>query len=170
MSAFPSLPLFTDAFLADTGHLTAHQTGVYLLLLMVAWRSPGCGLPDDDVKLARWARCDARTWKQTKPVVMEFWTLDDGYWTQKRLSSERRTVSERAERARSNGQHGGRPKSLKNKEQGNPAGLSWVAQKKAPNPNPIVVREEPNGSLSETSSDGPVKSRKKRVAYPPDAA
>ncbi|ACL63205.1 DUF1376 domain-containing protein [Methylobacterium nodulans] len=45
MSAYPSLPLFTDAFIADTGHLSAAETGAYLMLLMVAWRSPGCSLP-----------------------------------------------------------------------------------------------------------------------------
>ena len=72
MSRFPSLPLFTDAFLADTGHLTAQETGAYLLLIMMAWRLPGCRLPDDDAKLARWARVDARTWRHLKPVVMSF--------------------------------------------------------------------------------------------------
>lgn len=137
MSAFPSLPLFTDAFLADTGHLTSHQTGAYMLLLMMAWRSPGCRIPDDDVKLARWARCDARVWRQTKPVIMEFWTLSDGYWTQKRLTSEYLTVCDRAERARLNGQYGGRPKSLKNNKPENPEGLPDKTQTKAPNPNPI---------------------------------
>lgn len=156
--SFPSLPLFTDAFIADTGHLTAHQTGAYMLLLMMAWRSPGCRLPDDDVKLARWARCDARVWRQTKPVVMEFWTLDaEGYWTQKRLASEYRTVSERAERARLNGQHGGRHKPLKNNEADNPAGSVSVSQKKAPNPNPI---EDTNVS----SNDSP-KRKRSRTPY-----
>lgn len=48
MSSFPSLPLFTDAFLADTGHLSAQETGAYLLLLMMAWRLPECRLPDND--------------------------------------------------------------------------------------------------------------------------
>jgi hypothetical protein len=36
MSEFPCLPLFTDAFIADTGHLGAIETGAYLMLLMVA--------------------------------------------------------------------------------------------------------------------------------------
>jgi uncharacterized protein YdaU (DUF1376 family) len=89
MSEFPSLPLFTDAFIADTGHLTATETGAYLMLLMVAWRSPECCLPDDDAKLGRWARVDPRIWSRIKPKVMEFWALADGRWTQKRLTSER---------------------------------------------------------------------------------
>lgn len=137
MSAFPSLPLFTDAFIADTGHLNAQQTGAYLMLLMVAWRTAECRLPDDDDKLARWARVDRRTWNRVKPAVMEFWTLRDGFWTQRRLTQERDIVSKRADAARLNGKHGGRPKSLDNIDMGNPPGSFRETQRKAPNPNPI---------------------------------
>ncbi|MBA1157784.1 YdaU family protein [Microvirga mediterraneensis] len=151
MSQFPSLPLFTDAFLADTGHLTAQETGAYLLLLMMAWRLPECRLPDDDQKLSRWARVDSRTWKRIKPAIMEFWTFEEGFWTQKRLSKERSVVSKRAEVARDNGKHGGRPKSLENNEAQNPAGSSQVTQQKAPNPNPS--KEYSDTSVSEMSAD-----------------
>lgn len=43
-----------------------------------------------------------------KPAVMEFWSLQRGSWTQKRLSKEGDIVSKRAEVARQNGKHGGR--------------------------------------------------------------
>jgi uncharacterized protein YdaU (DUF1376 family) len=145
MSEFPSLPLFTDAFIADTGHLGAIETGAYLMLLMVAWRSPDCRLPDDDGKLARWARVDPRTWRRIKAEVMAFWTLAGGGWTQKRLLKEREIVSKRAEVARENGKRGGRPKSLKDNTSDNPAGLSRATQEKAPNPNPSK-NVEPKGS------------------------
>jgi uncharacterized protein YdaU (DUF1376 family) len=137
MSSFPSLPLFTDAFLADTGHLSAQETGAYVLLLMMAWRLPECRIPNDDAKLSRWARMDRRTWLRVKPVVMEFWTLQDGFWTQKRLSKERDVVSKRAEVARQNGKHGGRPKSLENNGPAHPTSSVRDTQWKAPNPNPI---------------------------------
>ena len=150
MSAYPSLPLFTDAFIADTGHLSAQETGAYLMLMMVAWRSSDCRLPDSDDKLARWARVDRRTWLRIKPAVMEFWTLDEGFWLQKRLTKEREFVSKRAEVNRANGKHGGRPKSLENNDAANPAGSSRVSETKAPTPNPSPNREEdrtePNGS------------------------
>lgn len=136
MTEFPSLPLFTDAYLADTRHLTAQEHGAYLLLLMMAWRSPDCRLPDDDAKLAKWASVDARTWSRIKPTIMEFWTPESGTWTQRRLAKEREYVSTRAEVARKNGKHGGRPKALKTKGSENPAGKLNVTQTKAPNPNP----------------------------------
>jgi uncharacterized protein YdaU (DUF1376 family) len=86
VSAFPHLPLFTRDFLADTMHLNAQETGAYLLLLMIAWQSPGCRLPNDDKKLAHWARVDSKTWGAIKGDVLSFWTLKKGHWHQKRLS------------------------------------------------------------------------------------
>ena len=53
MAQFPVLPLWTDAYLGDTTHLTTIEHGAYMLLLMVSWRSPDCRLPDDDAMLAR---------------------------------------------------------------------------------------------------------------------
>ncbi|MDR7037378.1 uncharacterized protein YdaU (DUF1376 family) [Methylobacterium sp. BE186] len=139
MSAFPHLPLFTDAFIADTGHLSAQETGAYLMLMMVAWRSPECRLADNDDKLARWARLDRRTWLRIKPVVMEFWTLEGGFWTQKRLSKERAHVSKLAEVRRENGKRGGRPKSLENNDAENLAGSQQDSKTKAPIPIPIPI-------------------------------
>jgi len=149
MSAFPVLPLFTDAFIADTTHLTAEETGAYLMLLMVAWRRPGCSLPDDDTSLARWARVSAKTWARIRPRVMAFWALDEaGEWVQSRLSQEKLRASQRASVARENGTRGGRPKSLKNNESKNPDGLQSETQEKASISisinNPIVPKPKPD--------------------------
>ena len=91
MAEYPALPLFTDAFIRDTTHLTAAQTGAYLMLLMTAWRAPDCSLPDDDKLLARIARMDGRAWVANKSVVMSFWKKDDKRrWVQRRLVDERK--------------------------------------------------------------------------------
>lgn len=139
MSEFPSLPLFTDAYLADTRHLSAQEHGAYLLLLMMAWRQPECRVPNDDETLARWASVDVRTWKRIKPKVMAFWTLAEDQWSQSRLSREREFVSKRAEVARQNGKHGGRPKTLKTLATDNPPGSVRVTQPKAPSPSPSSI-------------------------------
>jgi uncharacterized protein YdaU (DUF1376 family) len=107
MRAFFSPRLVADAALANT-HLNAQERGAYRLLLGVAWRSTR-GLPDDDAKLARWARVDLRTWRRIKPVVMASWTLADGRWTRKRLDNEREAAARRAGTARRDGSGGGRP-------------------------------------------------------------
>lgn len=156
MSAFPSLPLFTDAYLADTRHLTAQEHGAYLLLLMMAWRMPDCRLPNDDAKLAKWACVDARTWKRIKPTVMAFWTLAEDHWSQSRLSREREFVSKRADVARENGKQGGRPKPQNYNGSDNPAGSLRVTQQKAPSPKPLVkepIAQQPNAASAALPSD-----------------
>lgn len=113
MAEFPVLPFFTDAYLADTRHLTAAQHGAYLLLLMTAWRSTDCRLPDDDNFLARAAAMDIRTWRVNKAVVMAFWKKDEQQkWCQGRLEDERKNV----EQMRSKNVAAGKVSALKRKE------------------------------------------------------
>jgi uncharacterized protein YdaU (DUF1376 family) len=102
MADFPALPLWTDAFLADTGHLTPAENSAYLLLLMAAWRTPDCSLPNDDKQLGRITR-DPRNWPRVRPAVMAFWTLgEDGRWRQKRLTQERAYVQSRSKKQADN--------------------------------------------------------------------
>jgi uncharacterized protein YdaU (DUF1376 family) len=142
MSQYPSLPLFTDAYIADTAHLTNEEHGAYLRLLMFAWRAPDCALPDDDVKLARMLGLTAKKWTALKVAVMAFWTLRDGRWVQSRLSRERQFVEEKIAKRRDAGRLGGRPKSLKNHESHKANGSQQESKPKAPTPIPILPTEE----------------------------
>lgn len=92
MKATPAIPLFGDAYLADTRHLSLEEHGAYLQLLMIAWRIDGCCLPDDDTRLARMLGVPAAKWRKLKPVVMAFWELDGDQWKQRRLTKERNFV------------------------------------------------------------------------------
>lgn len=91
MADFPYLPIWTDAYLADTTHLHTEEHGAYLLLLFAAWRRPDCSVPDDDAILARLAGLSLARWKAMKATVMAFWSLDKRkrMWVQKRLQNER---------------------------------------------------------------------------------
>jgi uncharacterized protein YdaU (DUF1376 family) len=92
MAEFPALPIWTDAFLSDTMHLDATETGAYLLLLMTAWRRPNNDLPIDDVQLRRFARCTPAQWRRIKPRVMAFWTLHENSYRQKKLDLVRNRI------------------------------------------------------------------------------
>jgi uncharacterized protein YdaU (DUF1376 family) len=86
MAEFPALPLFTDAFLADTDHLTDAEAGLYLRLLMTMWRAPECRLPNDDGWLSRkFRKTPQQISEQLRPLVKEFCTCDGNWIRQKRL-------------------------------------------------------------------------------------
>jgi uncharacterized protein YdaU (DUF1376 family) len=103
MSQPAAMPYFGDAYMADTRHLTLEEHGAYHLLLLIAWRSPDCTLPDDDRRLAQMLGVTTKKWAVLKPVVMAFWMLTESGWEQKRLKKEyayvQRKRSEQSERA-----------------------------------------------------------------------
>jgi uncharacterized protein YdaU (DUF1376 family) len=146
MAEFPYLPLFTDAFLSDTIDLNVSETGAYLMLLMCMWRTPDCALPDDDKKLARFARCEPRQWKKIKPEIIRFFTVSNGRLQQKRLSKERLHVQQISASRSQSGAAGGQANALKYKKPAEANGYDLLKQKSsktvAPIPIPIPKEEK----------------------------
>jgi uncharacterized protein YdaU (DUF1376 family) len=87
MAEFPALPLWTDAYLADTAHLSYEDHGLYLHMLMTMWRTPGCQIPNDDTWINKRFRGHANA---LRTLCEEFCTLtDDGkFWFQKKLRKQ----------------------------------------------------------------------------------
>jgi len=108
VAEFPALPFFTDAYLADTRHLTTEEHGAYLLLLMCAWRTRGCALKDDDKLLGRIAGVSPTKWRRLRPILVDFFLVTDGVWRQKKLLRVYDTVAKKVARNRINGSKGGR--------------------------------------------------------------
>lgn len=105
MSGKPShIPLFPDAYLRDTTHLTTEEHGAYFLLMMAAWGSDGCSLPNDEKRLAALVGLPLARWRKIAPTILEFWSHDKGRISQKRLTKEweyvHRTKVKRADAAR----------------------------------------------------------------------
>lgn len=127
MSQAPAMPLYTDALLGDTLHLSTEEFGAYCLILFATWRNNGRPLPDDDRALARICRVHILKWRKTiRPRLVEFFDLSGQTWRQKRLETEWGRVEKLIEVARANGLKGGRPR--------NPAGNP---DESYPNPNPL---------------------------------
>ena len=157
MAKFPALPLFTDAFISDTIHLNAAQTGAYLMLLMTAWRSVDCSLPDDDKILARMARMDGRAWVANKQVIMSFWKRDENQrWYQGRLVDERKYVDD----VRHKNVEAGRASALKRKGRDSTTVQPKVNVTSTPTPTPIDSVSKDTESLLR---DDPKPERKKNV-------
>lgn len=98
MAEFPALPLWTDAYIGDTTHLTTIEHGAYLLLLISMWRTAGCNLPNDDRLLAKIVRCTPAQWRRLKPSLMPFFKVIDDHIEQGRLTDERNAVKRNSKR------------------------------------------------------------------------
>lgn len=131
MAEFPALPLWTDAYLGDTTHLTTIEHGAYLLLLMTAWRSRDCSLPDDDRLLARYARVNAQQWKRLRPILEPFFSVAAGAWKQGRLTDEMGAVKRHRQLQSEKGKAGAEAKSLKRQERDKAAANSGLSSGKA---------------------------------------
>lgn len=80
----PWMPLYPADFLADTEHLTAAESGAYLLLLMHYWQRGQ--LPDDDARLTRIARMTEAEWRTARPVIAAF--FEHPGWKHGRVEDE----------------------------------------------------------------------------------
>lgn len=151
MAEFPSLPLWTDAYMADTTHLTTLEHGAYFLLLVVAWRSKDVRLPDDDKLLARYTRLTPAQWKRIKPVISQFFTIENGYWMQGRLTDEFNAVKQYRKRQ----SDAGKASALKRKGRHSTAVESGCNHGASPTPTPSPNILPPNGgcALSDAPED-----------------
>jgi uncharacterized protein YdaU (DUF1376 family) len=113
MTRLPAMYLWTDAYLADTGHLTTFEHGAYLLILMAMWRAGG-SLPNTEITLARTARTTIDRWRKIAPTIHAMLTIEGDRITQKRLRAELTASTERLQRLSARGKTGGLAKSLKN--------------------------------------------------------
>lgn len=155
MAEFPALSLWTDAYLADTRHLSTLEHGAYLLLLIEAWRRPTCSLPDDNTMLARLAGLPVEEWARIRVNVMAFWKLDgrSKTWTQKRLLKEHRFRQEK-----SKSQSGNAAKRWKKAKKPDAAALPKECQPDAKTmPPTLPIDSVPNGTGAEAPPVDPVK-------------
>lgn len=150
MKSTPAIPLFGDAYLADTRHLTLEEHGAYLQLLIVAWRSPECALPNDDARLCRMLGITPKKWSRLKVSVMAFWTLTEAGWQQKRLLKERRWVAKKSEDNRSAAITRWEANSLKNNDADDANAIPDGCKNDAPPPPPKEEekKEEVGGAVA----------------------
>lgn len=141
MKSTPAIPLFGDAYLADTRHLSLEEHGAYLQLLMIAWRSPDCALPNDDKRLAMMLGITPKKWASIRRQILAFWELSDAGWQQKRLLKERRWVAKKSEDNRNSAAKRWGAKSLKNNDGADANAMPEQCERNAPPP-PLKKEEK----------------------------
>jgi uncharacterized protein YdaU (DUF1376 family) len=137
MAEFAAMPLWTDAYLGDTTHLTTIEHGAYLLLLMAMWRNDG-NLPDDDKLLARYARLTGGQWARISPTVRAFFTVENGSIYQSRLTDELNAVRQHSKRQSDNV----KARWLKTKETTDTAVIPNTPSGNTPLPLPLPIEKE----------------------------
>jgi len=155
MAQFPAFPLWTDAYLGDTTHLTTIEHGAYLLLLIVAWRSKEGHLPDNDDMLARYTKLGINHWKKVRPILEPFFIVQDSVWVQLRLKDELTAVKLLSQ----NQSRKAKARWLKNNDSTNAVASSGHSRSDAsptptPTPTPIskkLRKKKPKVSLEELS-------------------
>ncbi|MFP1634101.1 YdaU family protein [Zhengella sp. ZM62] len=155
MTNTPFMQLYVADYLGDTMHLTTEQHGAYLLLLMTMWRHGG-RLPNDPSKLARIARVSSRRWHMIADDVMEFFDIDGGEITQKRLVREHQKAVSISEKRSAIGKLGGNTKALKN----NKTRMANAKQMPKHSQIPDTIKGiEANASCPEPEKSAPVACR-----------
>jgi uncharacterized protein YdaU (DUF1376 family) len=100
------MPLYPDALIGDTMHLSVGEFGAYMLILVSMW-SAGGSLPNDDRVLRRISRVSGANWTRMRPTIMALLTVEGDRVTQRRLRSEfDKAAGDRSRRANA-GRKGG---------------------------------------------------------------
>jgi uncharacterized protein YdaU (DUF1376 family) len=147
------MPLFCDAYLGDTMHLSLEEHGAYLKILMVTWTHNGVPLPDDDRRMARVLGIPTARWKQRiKPALTPFFDLSEGVFRQKRLEKEWNFILGLRRKQSEKGLRSAEVKRLIRQQTGSTV-VELRLQPEAnrastPIPIPIPIRESPYGDMS----------------------
>ncbi len=161
MAQFPAFPLWTDAYLGDTTHLTTIEHGAYLLLLIVMWRSKDGTLPDDEHLLARYTKLRPNHWRKIRPILEPFFVIENGIWTQLRLKDELESVKllsqSQSRKAKGRWERYSKSNCLKNNDTNNAAASSGHIPDECPadaSPTPTPTPKEKDTIVSK-KKDGP---------------
>jgi uncharacterized protein YdaU (DUF1376 family) len=146
MAQFPALDIWTDAWLADTGHLPRVDRDIYFHLMILMWRTPNCRVPNDMDWISRKLRCTENEVQIIQSVASEFCESDGNWLTQKRLTKEYKAALQRSKYASDN------------------AKRRWDKEKNISNG--IANTIEPSIALTATATiTDTVKERKKDTTY-----
>lgn len=170
MSKAPSMPMYWDAYLADTTHLTTEEHGAYLLLLAAMWRRDG-SVPNDDRDNARILGLTKAKWVKIKKRLEPFLIITDDEISQKNLRKNWEKTQEKIGKNRENGSKGGRPKSSENKALAKANGSNSQKPNETipePEPEPLDDKDKSSSSGDVVFSDENFSNLLRAVGFNPD--
>ncbi len=127
------MQLHIPDYIRDTRHLSTVEHGAYLLLMMSAWTSAG-DLPADEKRLARISGLNPKEWNRSREILLDFFTLEGGFYRQKRIDLELQKAGELIEQKRAAGKASARARAqqaLNSRSTGVATGTSTGRQREA---------------------------------------
>jgi hypothetical protein len=106
-------------------------------------------LPDDDAKLARVARCDAKQWDQLRPTLAAMFTVRDGAWRHEWIEKEVAFIAAKRAKRRHAANVRWQSKTQENNESDDASASGLHMQNDATSPSPSP---SPSPSLSPSPS------------------
>jgi uncharacterized protein YdaU (DUF1376 family) len=153
--SLPYFPMYPTDFEAKTSHLTLAEDGAYNRLLRICWMTPSCTMPADEAWIMRRARAVSdHEQESVRAVLAEFFTIENGRYSNARLRREWLAANEAHERRKNAGAKGGKAKSLQAKGK-TPSKAKAMPKQPEPEPEP-----EP---IEDTSVSSSVKNRGTRL-------
>jgi uncharacterized protein YdaU (DUF1376 family) len=150
MSKAPAMPMYWDAYLADTTHLTTEEHGAYMLLLAAMWRRNGSVL-DDDRDNARILGLTPAKWRKVKArflATISGFHADGETITQEKLRKIWENTQEKIAKNVVNGAKGGRAAASKINDLGQANATETLKPKATiPEPEPEPQRKDTSVSL-----------------------
>ena len=160
VSKAPAMPMYWDAYLADTTHLTTEEHGAYMLLLAAMWRRNGV-VPDDDKDNARILGLTPAKWRKIKArfmVTISGFVVENDTITQEKLRKTWENTQEKIDKNRKNGAKGGRATSSKTNDLSQ-ANAANSQERKPSIPEPEPEPEKRDTIVSPKNGADPVKSK-----------
>lgn len=81
------MPLNVADFIKDTQHLSPAERGAYMSLICHAWLNDGA-IVNDPKRVFRLTGLSPREWAVSRDTILEFFTVVDGSYRQKRVDQE----------------------------------------------------------------------------------
>ena len=135
-------------YAAATGHLTAQEHGIYLLLLFRYYRDER---PIEDAMAARHGKCSR---VEVEPILTEFFVREGDVWRHRRVDREIEDFEAKCLKNQINGRRGGRPSVSSGNQvatDSEPTGLISVSTSE-PKHNPL---QAPSSKLQEKKERRP---------------